>query len=98
MRTRLIFHEGTNRLEITVADGRMARGFLRRWAMPSLRERKETIREIHVSGVEHETVLEEFNRGDDTTAMALRDDADVKIVNVPDPGSVSGSFFGDSDS
>lgn len=95
MITTLIFKEGERRLEIECPDGHIARAFLARvQGHESHGARAQVKREISVTHgvVGHDRVLEIFNCDDDKFMRDMRDRANVKIVHVPDPGSVAGRY------
>lgn len=95
MKTKLVFHDGNNRLEIECPDGRMARQFIQRYLQPGYTETVEVVREIHRLAPASE-IIEAFNSDDDTFARNLRQHANIRVqaVKVKDPGSVAGHFFG----
>lgn len=92
MITTLVFQEGDQRLEIECPDGGTARALLARvQGREPAPESVRVKREITVA-VPHDRALEVFNGDDDRFMRDMRDCADIKIVHVPDPGSVAGRY------
>lgn len=95
MITSLIFQDGDQRLEIECPNGGAARALMARIEGHFPAPDKDVIvrREIHTTAFSIDRVLETFNGGEDTFGREMKDKAKVKIVRIPDPGSVAGSYF-----
>lgn len=92
MITTLVFQEGDQRLEIECPDGGSARALLARVeGMEVQSHRVRVVREIGTR-CPHDRVLDVFNGDDDKFMRDMRDRAQIKIVHVPDPGSVAGRY------